>query len=111
MAKLRAGVIGVGHLGRHHARLYASLPDSMLVGVVDDDGERASLIGRQYGARTFGDLPNLLEQVDVVSVAVPTSDTFRCQSLSRSRETCVSGEADRRVADRGSVVGGVGQGE
>ena len=73
MAKLRAGVIGVGHLGRHHARLYASLPDSTLVGVVDDDCERASLIGRQYGARAFGDLPNLLEQVDVVSVAVPTS--------------------------------------
>lgn len=73
MAKLRAGVIGVGHLGRHHARLYASLPDSALIGVVDHDHERASLIGRQYGARAFDDLPDLLNHVDVVSVAVPTS--------------------------------------
>src|SRR5690348_12413001 len=73
MAKLRAGVIGVGHLGRHHARLYAALPDSTLVGVLDHDQERGSLIGRQYGAQTFGDLPDLLKQVDVVSVAVPTS--------------------------------------
>lgn len=73
MAKLRAGVIGVGHLGQHHARLYASLPDSTLIGVVDHDRERASLIGRRYGARVFDDLPDLLKHVDVVSVAVPTS--------------------------------------
>jgi predicted dehydrogenase len=73
MAKLRAGVIGVGHLGQHHARLYASLPDSTLVGVIDQDHERAALIGRPYGARTFHDLPDLLKHVDVVSVAVPTS--------------------------------------
>lgn len=73
MAKLRVGVIGVGHLGQHHARLYASLPDSTLIGVVDHDRGRASLIGRQYGAGTFDDLPDLLKHVDVVSVAVPTS--------------------------------------
>jgi predicted dehydrogenase len=73
MAKLRAGVIGVGHLGQHHARLYASLPDSPLVGVIDHDHGRAALIGRQYGARTFDDLTDLLNHVDVVSVAVPTS--------------------------------------
>jgi predicted dehydrogenase len=73
MAKLRAGVIGVGHLGQHHARLYASLPDSTLVGVVDHDHGRASLIGGQYGARAYDDLPDLLKHVDVVSVAVPTS--------------------------------------
>jgi predicted dehydrogenase len=76
MAKLRAGVIGVGHLGQHHARLYASLPDSTLIGVVDHDHERASLIGRQYGARAFVDLPDLLKHVDVVSVAVPTSTHY-----------------------------------
>lgn len=73
MAKLRAGVIGVGHLGQHHARLYASLPDSTLVGVVDHDHGRASLIGRQFGARAFDDLSDLVKQVDAVSVAVPTS--------------------------------------
>lgn len=73
MAKLRAGVIGVGHLGRHHARLYATLPDSTLVGVVDQDHERARLIADQHNARVFDSLPELLRQVDLVSVAVPTS--------------------------------------
>ncbi|MFN3680758.1 MAG: gfo/Idh/MocA family oxidoreductase, partial [Nitrospira sp.] len=39
MTVLRAGVIGVGHLGQHHARLYATLPDVTLVGVVDQNRE------------------------------------------------------------------------
>ena len=73
MTKLRAGVIGVGHLGQHHARLYASLPGSTLIGVVDYDHGRASHIGRQYGTRVFDDPSDLLKHVDVVSIAVPTS--------------------------------------
>ncbi|NJL17636.1 MAG: Gfo/Idh/MocA family oxidoreductase [Nitrospira sp.] len=76
MVKLRAGVIGVGHLGQHHARLYASSPDSMLVGVVDHDHGRASVIAEQYGGRVFGDLQDLLKQVDVVTIAVPTSGHY-----------------------------------
>lgn len=73
MTKFRAGVIGVGHLGRHHARLYATLPGSTLVGVVDQDHERARLIADRHNAQVFDGLPELLKQVDVVSVAVPTS--------------------------------------
>ena len=46
MRILRVGVIGVGHLGQHHARLYAALPGSTLVGVVDADANRAQTIGR-----------------------------------------------------------------
>jgi predicted dehydrogenase len=76
MVKLRAGVIGVGHLGQHHARLYASSPDTTLVGVVDQDGERASVIAQKYRAEVFRELPELLKQVDVVSIAVPTSGHY-----------------------------------
>lgn len=76
MVKLRAGVIGVGHLGQHHARLYASLPDSTLVGVIDQDQGRASTVAQKHGAQVFRDLPDLLKQVDVVSIAVPTSGHY-----------------------------------
>ncbi len=76
MVKLRAGVIGVGHLGQHHARLYASLPDSTLVGVIDPDQERASVVARKHGAQVFSDLPDFLQQVDLVSIAVPTSGHY-----------------------------------
>jgi predicted dehydrogenase len=73
MTTLRAGVIGVGHLGQHHARLYAALPDCALAGVTDDDPARARLIADRHGAQVFGSVADLVREVDVVSVAVPTS--------------------------------------
>jgi predicted dehydrogenase len=76
MTTLRAGVIGVGHLGQHHARLYASLPGSALIGVVDDNPERASVIAHRHDARVFHDVPSLLHHVDAVSIAVPTSGHY-----------------------------------
>lgn len=76
MAKLRAGVVGVGHLGQHHARLYAALPDSTLVGVTDQNLERAKTIADRHGAHRYDSLTELLKHVDVVSVAVPTSGHY-----------------------------------
>ncbi len=73
MKPLRVGVIGVGHLGQHHARLYAALPSAKLVGVVDADHGRAKLIGDRYQVPAYGQPAALLKQVDAVSVAVPTS--------------------------------------
>lgn len=73
MTTLRAGVIGVGHLGQHHARLYASLPGCTLAGVTDYDPARAKVIADRHGAQAFGGVEDLLREVDVVSVAVPTS--------------------------------------
>ncbi len=76
MKPFRAGVIGVGHLGQHHARLYASLPGAQLVGVLDQSVERAQVIADRHGARVFRTVDELLPHVDVVSVAVPTSGHY-----------------------------------
>ena len=76
MTTLRAGVIGVGHLGQHHARLYAALPNSALVGVTDQDLGRARKIAERHGAQTYERMQDLLATVDVVSVAVPTSSHY-----------------------------------
>lgn len=73
MKPVRVGVIGVGHLGQHHARLYATLPGAKLIGVVDTNPERAKLIGERYQVQAYKESAALLEQVDAVSVAVPTS--------------------------------------
>lgn len=73
MTTLRVGVIGVGHLGQHHARLYAALPGARLVGLMDADAERAKLIAGKHGASVMADLPALLKQVEAVSVAATTS--------------------------------------
>ncbi|HEU4684685.1 MAG TPA: Gfo/Idh/MocA family oxidoreductase [Nitrospira sp.] len=72
-APLRAGVVGVGHLGQHHARLYASLPGARLVGVVDQVPERAKTIADKHGVPSFTSVQDLLPHVDLLSVAVPTS--------------------------------------
>jgi predicted dehydrogenase len=73
MRTLRVGVIGVGHLGQHHARLYATLPGSKLVGVTDHDPKRAQTIADKHGTRLYPDVAALLAEIDAVSIAVPTS--------------------------------------
>jgi predicted dehydrogenase len=65
-------VIGVGHLGQHHARLLAEMPDVELVGVVDTKAGRAEEIAAKYGARAFADAADVRSMVDAVTVAVPT---------------------------------------
>ena len=73
MKKIKAGVIGVGYLGRFHAQKYQSLEDVELVGVADADSGRASQVGDECGCAHFNDYKELLELADAVSIAVPTS--------------------------------------
>lgn len=72
MRKIKAGVVGVGRLGREHARLYSQLPDVELVGVADIDYERARDIAAQ--CRTVGcqNYDDLYGKVEAVSIVVPT---------------------------------------
>lgn len=70
---LKVGVVGVGALGQHHARVYAELPEAQLVGVVDRDAVRAQAIATRHGCRVFADAAALAAEVDAVSVAVPTA--------------------------------------
>lgn len=74
---VRVGVIGVGALGQHHARVYAALDDTVLVGVYDVDGGRAGEVADRHGSRAYAHLRELLPEVDAVSVAVPTVDHLR----------------------------------
>ena len=73
MKRLRVGVIGVGHLGQHHARLYAGLSGAALEGVADTDPDRARSVAERYGPTVYPDAASLLAKVDAVSVAVPTT--------------------------------------
>lgn len=70
--RLRAAVVGVGHMGRHHARIYSELPDVELVAVVDEDTARAQQMVDQYGGRAYADVREVTALIDVASVAVPT---------------------------------------
>jgi len=70
--KIRVGVIGVGALGQHHARVYAALPDATLVGVADTRPGRAEEIAGPLGTQAFSDYRRLIGKVDAVSIAIPT---------------------------------------
>jgi predicted dehydrogenase len=72
MADLRVGVIGVGHLGQHHARLLAGIPGAALAGVVDVKADRAHEIAAKYNAPVFPSADELLPHVDAVTIAAPT---------------------------------------
>jgi predicted dehydrogenase len=74
---VRVGVVGVGHLGKHHARLYAELPDAELSGVVDIQAARAEEVASLHNAQPFTDYRELFGKVDAVSLAVPTLDHAR----------------------------------
>lgn len=69
---LRVGVIGVGAIGRNHARIYAALEDAELVGIVDADAARREALAAEFGTRAFASVAELAPLVDAASVAVPT---------------------------------------
>ena len=71
-ARLPVGVIGVGALGRHHARHLAGLGEVRLAGVYDTDPERCQAIAGEFGTTACADLDDLLGRVEAVTVAVPT---------------------------------------
>jgi predicted dehydrogenase len=74
--RVRGAVVGGGHMGQYHARVYAELWDVDLVGIVDVDPARAAAVAAQYEAAAFTDHRDLIGRVDVVSVAVPTEHHF-----------------------------------
>lgn len=72
MPKLKVAVVGVGHLGQHHARLAAASPHAELVAVVDPGEARGREIAGKHGTRWAASLAEILPQVDAVQIAAPT---------------------------------------
>ena len=72
MSHVRVGVIGVGAMGQRHCRVYSNLRRAQLVGVFDADSKRGCEVSTRYGVASFKRMDDLLENVDAVSLAVPT---------------------------------------
>jgi len=116
------GVVGVGYLGRHHARIYASLSGVTLVGVADTHAGRAAEVASRHGVQPFDDHRRLIGLVDAVSVATPTathravSADFLTEGIAVLVEKPIAGslpEADDLVAlaERSGALLGVGHTE
>lgn len=70
---MKVGVVGVGYLGRFHARIYYEMDDVELIGVADIDRDTVESVARQYHCAAYTDYRELLDKVDAVSIVVPTS--------------------------------------
>ncbi len=70
--KIKCGVVGVGSLGQHHARIYAALPNAELVGVFETDDARAAEICARHGCARFDSIEALGKACDALSIVVPT---------------------------------------
>jgi UDP-N-acetylglucosamine 3-dehydrogenase len=71
---IRTAVIGVGAMGRNHARVYSDLPGVDLVGIADLDGKAAAAVAEKFGTQAYADFEKMLDELhpDAVSIAVPT---------------------------------------
>jgi predicted dehydrogenase len=104
--RLRVAVIGIGHLGRHHARILAAMEDASLVAVVDTNHERAADAAAATGARALGDVRDLSEDVDAVVVAVPTEihREIAVPFLERGVAVLVEKPMSRSIADADAML-------
>ena len=120
-ARIRCGVVGVGSLGQHHARIYASLPGAELTGIYETDDARAEAICAQHHCRRFATLEELGAACDAVSVVVPTDrhaavalpllargchlliEKPLCASLAEAAEVLAAAQLHHRLVQVGHV--------
>ncbi len=77
MKKIKVAVIGAGHLGKIHARIYNDMPGVDLVGICDTDKEKADSCALKFKSIAYLDYKKLLNKVDAVSIATPTITHFK----------------------------------
>lgn len=80
MSQIKTAVIGVGHLGKHHARWYKNIKESELVGIYDIDKDKCRQVASEWGVTAFSDISEIFGKVDAVSIAVPTGAHFSVAS-------------------------------
>ncbi|HEX2100354.1 MAG TPA: Gfo/Idh/MocA family oxidoreductase, partial [Candidatus Synoicihabitans sp.] len=120
-SRIRCGVAGVGSLGQHHARIYASLPQVEFVGIYETNDARAAEICGKYGCRRYETLEALGEACDAVSIVVPTDrhaavaipllaqgchlliEKPICASLAEAEQVLAAAQAHDRVVQVGHI--------
>ena len=90
-APVRLGVIGAGSLGYHHARIARDLPGLAFRGIFEANAERAGTVSRDLGIRAYPTLDALLDDVDAVSIVVPTPahHAVAMQALARGKHLLI----------------------
>jgi predicted dehydrogenase len=103
---IRTAVIGVGYLGRFHAQKYAQLPGSRLVAVVDANADAARKVAAELGVRAETDYRAILDEVDAVSIAVPTPlhHVVGCAALQKGVHVLIEKPIATTIAEASELV-------
>jgi predicted dehydrogenase len=109
---VKVGVVGAGSLGFHHIRILRDVDDANLVGFFEEQPERAARVASELGVKSYDNLSALFEQVDAVTIVVPTPSHFEVakQALERGRHVFIEkpitrtlDEADELLAIAGKI--------
>ena len=73
MSKVKIAVIGIGYLGEFHAQKYKANKNADLIGIVDTNKQRSEEISDKIGVKSYNDYKSIIDQVDAVSIVVPTN--------------------------------------
>ena len=103
---LRVGVVGVGHIGKNHARLYAELAGAQFTAVYDTDRAVAEQRAAEFGARAAASLEEFADLVDAASIATPTNTHFEIGSelLRRGKHLLVEKPIADNTADASELA-------
>jgi predicted dehydrogenase len=103
---LRVAVIGAGHFGREHARIYESLPGARLLAVCDINASNGMAVAEQYGAEFSSDFRELIGRVDAVSLAVPTVShhTIACELLEAGISVLIEKPISRTLEEADEII-------
>ncbi len=107
MKKLRVGVVGVGHIGSNHARLYSQIDCVDFAAVYDVDLARANWIAKKFGATAAKSLEEFAELIDAASVATPTSTHFAVARplLERGKHLLIEKPITENTTDASELAG------
>lgn len=106
MDKLKIGVIGAGHLGGLHAKMFAEINSAELVGVYDIDASKARSVGAAVKTKAFADLDDLVQSAEAVSVAATTKAHFdiAMQALQAGRHVFIEKPITETIAQARELV-------
>jgi len=107
MKKLRVGVVGVGHIGENHARIYSELPNAEFVAIRDTDPVQSAENARKFGVQPTNSLEEFAGLVDAASLATPTSSHFSIAQdlLARGKHLLIEKPITENTAEARELAG------
>ncbi len=106
MEKLKIGVIGTGHLGKLHTKMFSEISNCELAGIYDANIEQAKSVGNEFGVPVFENIEELLNSVNAVSVAATTRAHYELvkQSLQKNRHVFVEKPITATILEAEEIV-------